>query len=119
MQASPFPVLRLKPKADARRIRHGHPWAWADDLVLDRRSRNIAPGALAVLEDAERVPLGVGVATVEARIGFRMLDRDASARRSMRPGSARSSTTRCACARRSMTRRSTAWSMPRATGCRA
>ena len=30
MQASPFPVLRLKPKADARRIRHGHPWAWAD-----------------------------------------------------------------------------------------
>jgi 23S rRNA (cytosine1962-C5)-methyltransferase len=79
MQASPFPVLRLKPKADARRIRHGHPWAWADDLVLDRRSRNIEPGALAVLEDAERVPMGVGVATVEARIGFRMLDRDAGA----------------------------------------
>src|SRR6056297_773162 len=80
MQASPFPVLRLRPKADARRIRHGHPWAWADDLVLDRRSRNIAPGALAILEDAERVPLGVGVATVEARIGFRMLDRDTGAR---------------------------------------
>jgi 23S rRNA (cytosine1962-C5)-methyltransferase len=81
MQASPFPVLRLKPKADARRIRHGHPWAWADDLVLDRRSRKIEAGALAVLEDAERVPLGVGVATVEARIGFRMLDRDAGADR--------------------------------------
>jgi 23S rRNA (cytosine1962-C5)-methyltransferase len=40
---------------------------------------NIEPGALAVLEDANRVPLGVGVATVEARIGFRMLDRDAGA----------------------------------------
>jgi 23S rRNA (cytosine1962-C5)-methyltransferase len=76
----PFPVLRLKPKADARRIRHGHPWAWADDLVLDRRSRKIAAGALAVLEDANRVPLGVGVATVEARIGFRMLERDAVGR---------------------------------------
>ena len=79
MQASPFPVLRLKPKVDARRIRHGHPWAWADDLVLDRRSRNIAPGLLVILEDAERAPLGVGVATVEARIGFRMLDRDTDA----------------------------------------
>jgi 23S rRNA (cytosine1962-C5)-methyltransferase len=78
MEASPFPVLRLKPKADARRIRHGHPWAWADDLVLDRRSRKIAAGALAVLEDANRAPLGLGIANVEARIGFRMLERDVS-----------------------------------------
>jgi len=80
MTASPFAVLRLKPKADARRIRHGHPWAWSDDLVLDRRSRKIAPGALAILEDAERQPLGLGIATVEARIGLRLLDRDASAK---------------------------------------
>lgn len=80
MPDSDLPVLRLKPKADARRIRHGHPWAWADDLVLDRRSRKIPPGALAILEDAGREPLGVGVATVGARIGFRLLDRDASAR---------------------------------------
>jgi 23S rRNA (cytosine1962-C5)-methyltransferase len=71
--------LRLKPKADARRIRHGHPWAWADDLVLDRRSRGIPAGALAVLEDAERQPLGLGVATVEAKIGLRLLDRDPGA----------------------------------------
>jgi len=74
-----LPVLRLKPRADARRIRHGHPWAWADDLVLDRRSRAIPPGALAQLEDAERQPLGLGVATVEARIGLRLLDRDPGA----------------------------------------
>jgi 23S rRNA (cytosine1962-C5)-methyltransferase len=73
------PVLRLKPRADARRIRHGHPWAWSDDLVLDRRARAVPPGALAVLEDAERRPLGVGVATVGARIGLRLLDRDPAA----------------------------------------
>ncbi|MEY3002992.1 MAG: hypothetical protein RLZZ491_168, partial [Pseudomonadota bacterium] len=42
---APLPVLRLKPKADARAIRHGHPWAWADDLVLDRRARAIPAGA--------------------------------------------------------------------------
>ncbi|MCT4684147.1 MAG: class I SAM-dependent methyltransferase [Roseicyclus sp.] len=76
---SPLPVLRLKPRADARSIRHGHPWAWADDLVLDRRARAVPAGALAVLEDAERQPLGLGVATVEAKIGLRLLDRDPAA----------------------------------------
>jgi 23S rRNA (cytosine1962-C5)-methyltransferase len=75
MTAPSLPVLRLKPKADARRIRHGHPWAWADDLVLDRRSKAVPPGALALLEDAERQPVGVGIATVNARIGLRILDR--------------------------------------------
>ena len=75
MTAPSFPVLRLKPKADARRIRHGHPWAWADDLVLDRRSKAVPAGALAVLEDAERQRIGIGVATVNARIGLRVLDR--------------------------------------------
>jgi 23S rRNA (cytosine1962-C5)-methyltransferase len=79
MSAPPFPVLRLKPKADARRIRHGMPWAWTDDLVLDRRSRAIPAGALALLEDAERRPLGLGVATVGAKIGLRILDRDPAA----------------------------------------
>lgn len=74
-----LPALRLKPKADARRIRFGHPWAWSDDLVLDRRARNIPAGALAVLEDNERNPLGLGVATVEAKIALRLLDRDPAA----------------------------------------
>lgn len=79
MSPSSHPVLRLKPKADARKIRHGAPWAWADDLVLDRRSRAIPAGALALLEDAERQPLGLGVATVEAKIGLRLLDRNPDA----------------------------------------
>lgn len=79
MTASPFPVLRLKPKADARRIRHGHPFVWSDELVLDRRARGVAPGAIAVLEDGERQPLAIGTASVEAKIGFRVLDRDPGA----------------------------------------
>ena len=76
MNTSPISVLRLKPKADARRIRHGHPWAWADDLVLDRRSRAVPAGALCLLEDGERQPLAIGIASVEAKIAFRVLDRD-------------------------------------------
>ena len=79
MTAPSFPVLRLKPKADARRIRHGHPWAWGDELVLDRRARALPAGALAVLEDGERVPVAMGVATVGGKIAFRVLDRDPGA----------------------------------------
>lgn len=79
MNTPPLPVLRLKPKADARRIRHGHPWAWSDELVLDRRSKSIAPGALAILEDATRTPIGIGVATVDAKIALRILDRNPAA----------------------------------------
>lgn len=78
MTTPPF-ALRLKPKADARRIRHGHPWAWSDEIVLDRRSRKVPPGTLALLEDAERQPLAVGIASVEAKIGFRVLDRNPAA----------------------------------------
>ena len=43
------PVVRLKPKAEARALRHGFPWVYADELVTDRRTQNLAPGALAVL----------------------------------------------------------------------
>ena len=78
MMTPPF-ALRLKPKADARRIRHGHPWAWSDEIVLDRRSRKVPPGSLAILEDADRQPLAVGIANVEAKIAFRVLDRDPAA----------------------------------------
>lgn len=73
------PVVRLKPKAEARAIRHGFPWVYADELVTDRRTQALAPGALAVLEDAERRPLGLVTVNVKSRIIARMLDRDPSA----------------------------------------
>lgn len=79
MNTPPISVLRLKPKADARRIRHGHPWAWADELVLDRRSRSVPAGALCLLEDSDRQPLAIGIASVDAKIAFRVLDRDPAA----------------------------------------
>ncbi|MFT7252947.1 MAG: 23S rRNA (cytosine1962-C5)-methyltransferase [Paracoccaceae bacterium] len=79
MTVSPLSVLRLKPKADARRLRHGHPWAWQDELVLDRRGRALPPGSLVVLEDADRQPLGMGTVSIEAKVAFRMLDRDPEA----------------------------------------
>ncbi len=73
------PVVRLKPKAEARAIRHGFPWVYADELVTDRRTQNLAPGALAVLEDGERRPLGLVTVNTKSKIIARMLDRDPQA----------------------------------------
>jgi len=78
MIASPFPVLRLKPKANARAIRHGAPWVYDNELVLDRRSKSLVPGTIAVLEDAERRPMGLVAANPLSRITARMIERDVS-----------------------------------------
>ncbi|EEW26387.1 RSP_2647 family RNA methyltransferase [Rhodobacter ferrooxidans] len=70
------PVVRLKPKAEARAIRHGFPWVYADELVTDRRTQNLVPGALAVLEDADRRPLALVTVNTASKIIARVLDRD-------------------------------------------
>ncbi len=74
-----MPRVRLMPKANARAIRHGFPWVYANELVTDRRTRALAPGALAVLEDGARTPMGVVAVTPASRIICRMLDRDPAA----------------------------------------
>jgi 23S rRNA (cytosine1962-C5)-methyltransferase len=71
-----LPVVRLKPKAEARAIRHGFPWVYADELVTDRRTQALAAGALAVLEDGDRRPLGLVTVNTRSKIIARMLDRD-------------------------------------------
>ena len=73
------PVLRLKPKANARAIRRGAPWVFDNELVMDRRSKAIAPGSIARLEDNERTPLGTVAVNPGSRIVARMLDRNPEA----------------------------------------
>ncbi|QYX58440.1 class I SAM-dependent rRNA methyltransferase [Roseovarius sp. SCSIO 43702] len=79
MTPSPLPVIRLKPKTDPRRIRHGFPWVYDNEIVTDRRTKAIPSGALAVLEDAERGTLGLVAVNPRSRIFARMLDRDTGA----------------------------------------
>jgi len=74
------PVVRLTPRAQARAVRHGFPWVFADELVLDRRTRALAAGTLAVLQDAERADLGLVTVNPGSKIVARMLDRDPAAR---------------------------------------
>lgn len=73
------PVVRLRPNADARALRHGFPWVYADEIVADRRTRALAPGTIATLEDAERRAMGTVAVTPASRIVARLLDRDPEA----------------------------------------
>ncbi|MEO1639333.1 MAG: class I SAM-dependent rRNA methyltransferase [Pseudomonadota bacterium] len=79
-EADRLPVVRLTPKAEVRAIRHGFPWVYANELVLDRRTRKLAPGSLAVLEDNNRHPLGIVAVNPTSKIICRMLDRKAGAK---------------------------------------
>ena len=73
------PTVRLTPKAEARAIRHGFPWVYANELVTDRRTRKLAPGTIARLEDSGRVPMGVVTVNPGSKIICRVLDRDPEA----------------------------------------
>lgn len=71
-----LPTIRLNPKANARAIRHGSPWVFDNELVVDRRTKNLTPGAIARLEDAERNFLALVGVNPNSRIFARVLDRD-------------------------------------------
>ena len=77
--SEPRPRVRLMPKADARRVRWGFPWVYANDLVTDRRTKALAPGTLAVLEDSARAPLGLVAVNPGSKLICRMLDPDPDA----------------------------------------
>ncbi|WP_417721170.1 RSP_2647 family RNA methyltransferase [Salipiger sp.] len=79
MNVAPLPVIRLKPNANARALRRGYPWVYSNELVLDRRTKALAPGTVALLEDNERTPLGLVGFNGASKIAGRMLDRDIEA----------------------------------------
>lgn len=75
----PRPTVRLKPKANARALRHGAPWVYDADLVTDRRTKALEPGTLAILEDAGRTPLGLAAINPASKIIARLIDSDPQA----------------------------------------
>ena len=76
MENPSYPTVRLNPKANARAIRHGFPWAYDNEVVTDRRTKSLTPGTVAVLEDADRQALGLVAVNPASKIFCRMLDRD-------------------------------------------
>ncbi|MBO6853382.1 MAG: class I SAM-dependent rRNA methyltransferase [Marivivens sp.] len=76
MTPSSLPFVRLMPKADVRAIRHGFPWVYSNEVVLDRRTKNLAPGSIVMLQDAERRDLAIATINPNSKITCRVLDRD-------------------------------------------
>jgi len=74
-----MPTIRLKPKAEARAIRHGFPWVFANEVVTDRRTRAIAPGTFARLEEHDGRALGLVTVNPASKIIGRMMDRNPDA----------------------------------------
>ena len=72
-----MPTIRLLPKAEARAIRHGFPWVFANEVVLDRRTRAIPAGTFARLEQNDGRPLGLVTVNPASKIIGRMMDRNA------------------------------------------
>ena len=73
------PTIRLRPKIDPRRVRFGFPWVYANELVTDRRTKAIAPGTIATLEDDKRQPIATVAVNPNSKIMARVLDRDPNA----------------------------------------
>ncbi|MGB0507259.1 MAG: RSP_2647 family RNA methyltransferase [Pikeienuella sp.] len=72
------PIIRLRPKR-GRRFFEGAPWLYGDEIVTDRRTKNLAPGTVATLESAEREPLATVAVTPHSVIMARVLDQNAEA----------------------------------------
>ena len=71
-----YPIVKLRP-GKGRRLAGGAPWAFADEIAMDRRTRTLAPGSLVRLVEGER-ELGVAGFNPTSKIAARLLDRDAS-----------------------------------------
>jgi 23S rRNA (cytosine1962-C5)-methyltransferase len=72
--------VRLRPKTNARAIRHGFPWVYANELVTDRRTKAMCGGTIALLEDENRAAMGVVAVNPASKIIARILDPDSQAR---------------------------------------
>ncbi|AXC49596.1 class I SAM-dependent rRNA methyltransferase [Paracoccus suum] len=78
-KAAMLPIFRLRPKTKPQAIRHGFPWVYADEVVLDRRTKGIEPGSFAVLQDDAQRPMGVVTVNPVSKIVARMMDPDPEA----------------------------------------
>lgn len=80
IEAAPLsrPVVRLRPNR-GRRLAEGAPWVYADEIVTDRRTKALAPGAIATLESEARIPLATVTINTASTIMGRVMDSDPDA----------------------------------------
>ncbi|MCB1368408.1 MAG: class I SAM-dependent rRNA methyltransferase [Rhodobacteraceae bacterium] len=76
---SSSPDLRMRPNKSPQRVRFGYPWIFADELVLDRRSRAVPAGSIVEVQAHDGERLGLFGFNAESRIAARLLDRNPDA----------------------------------------
>jgi 23S rRNA (cytosine1962-C5)-methyltransferase len=75
---APLPAIYLTAGHD-RRVAHGHPWAFSNEVRMDAAAKALSPGSLVTLHRVDGKPLGVGTFHPHALIAVRVFDRDARA----------------------------------------
>lgn len=75
MSTGHLPRVRFLPGQD-RRVRAGHPWAFANELNLDAAARALAPGAAVTLTAADGRPLGTATFNLHSLIAARLFTRE-------------------------------------------
>lgn len=75
---TPLPRIFLKPGGD-KRVGHGHPWAYSNEVRMDAEAKALAAGQLVELARVDGKALGVGTFNARSLISFRMLDRGSAA----------------------------------------
>lgn len=76
---SSYSVVRMLPKKSPQRLRWGFPWAFANEIILDRRTRALPPGEVVELQSNDGEVLGLYAFNAESRIACRLLDHDTKA----------------------------------------
>jgi len=70
--AAARPVVKLRP-GKGRRLAEGAPWAYADEIAMDRRTKALAPGSLVHLVSPE-ADWGLAAFNAESMIAARLLN---------------------------------------------
>lgn len=76
MSPPPLPRIYLLAGRD-KRVSHGHPWAYSNEIRMDAHAKALPAGTLATLHRIDGKALGVGGFNPHALIAFRLFDRDA------------------------------------------
>ena len=71
------PTVKLRPNK-GRRLAEGAPWAFADEIAMDRRTKGLVSGSLVRLVDGDR-ELGTAAFNPASTIAARLLDPDPEA----------------------------------------
>ena len=72
MPAQPRPSIHLLP-GHAKRLRHGHPWAYSNELRMDAEAKALPPGSVVRVLDVGGEALGCAIFNPHSLIAARLL----------------------------------------------